>query len=127
MAPKSEKTGDRLTAMMAARNPPVRQAMLARDMGLTPTSIFRYIKALNDGSIDDGVWAQLAELLKTKYGIDVTPLRPVRAAVTLDTSLVPLLDAFEKGQLEALAKILEGPRQARDTVLVLARDRLSRR
>lgn len=116
--------------MMAARQPPVRQTHLAADMGLTPTSIGRFFKQLDADTIDDRVWAELVDLLGKRYGIDASVVRPVRATVTIDTSLTPYLDAFQTPQqLEALVHILEGSRkeQARDLLLVVARDRLARR
>lgn len=107
----------------------MRQVQLARDLGVSATTIVRHLDALDDGTLDDRAWTQIARLLADKYQIDVTAIRPVRATLAVDTSLVPFLDAFDGTQLEALVKILEGSHQqaARDLLLVVARDRLARR
>lgn len=117
----------KLSALMEARRPVVRQADLARDMGLTGTSMARYFKQLDAGTINEEVWTQIARLLQDKYGIDAAVVRPLRSPLAVDTTLVPCLDAFtEPKQLEALITILESnEKRATDLLLVLARDRLS--
>jgi transcriptional regulator with XRE-family HTH domain len=127
MGHRTDSDADKLTELMSARRPVVRQADLARDMGITGTSMARYFKQLETGTINEEVWAQLARLLQTKYGIDATAVRPLRTALSVDTTLVPYLDAFSDAkQLEALIAILESnEKRATDLLLVLARDRLS--
>jgi hypothetical protein len=130
MGQRPAKSGEQLLALMAAQHPVVRQSHLARALGRTTTTVGRYFKQLDDGTIDDQVWAQMADILTHRFDIDAPSVRPVRAtAMTVDTSLTPYLDKFEaKEHLEALIKILESPDQpARDLLVVLARDRLARR
>lgn len=115
---------------MAETSPPVRMSDLARDLGVTPTSVHRYFRDLDAGTIGDDAWFRLADVLITKYDVAADQIRPVNRTVSVDTSLMPYLDAFTtKAQLEALAKILErsDKQQARDVLLVLARDRLARK
>lgn len=132
MKPKSsshDRPGSRLQALLGRHQPPVRQVQLAHDLGVSATTIVRYLRALDDGTLDERVWGQVARMLADKYQIDVTEIRPVRATLSVDASLVPYLDGFDGTQLEALVKILEGSHQqaARDLLLVVARDRLLRR
>jgi AcrR family transcriptional regulator len=122
--------GHALLSLMAEAATPVRMSDLARDLGVTPTSVHRYFKDLDAGTISDDAWFRLADVLITKYGIAADQIRPVNRTVSVDTSLMPYLDAFTtKAQLEALTKILErsDKQQARDVLLVLARDRINRR
>lgn len=124
------KPSEQLLSLMASRTPAVRQSQLARDMGITATSIGRYMKQMDNDTIDDHVWARMAEILRRKYAIEADSVRPVRKPLTVDDSLTPHLEAFKtKEQLEALIKILEGSdkQQARDLLIVIARDRLARR
>lgn len=125
------KLGQRFLELLASRTPSISQAALARDLGVTPTTMWRYVKGLDDGDIDERRWLQLVDILAKKYGVDATVIRAVKApALTVDTSLTPYLDRFaEPEQLEALIAILErsDQQQARDLLLVLARDRLTRR
>ncbi len=119
---------EKLLEMMAANDPPIKQADLARDLGLSPTAILRYVRQLGTHSLDDRTWTRLARVFRDKYGLDVSAVRPVNW-LSIDTSLVRHLDVFEsKAQLEALVKIMEGSdkQEARDLLLVLARDRLAR-
>jgi hypothetical protein len=136
MSMKTKKTekaaltpSERVVERMTAHKPLVRQAALARDLGVTPTSVVRWFRQLDEGVINDAAWSDIARMLSDKYSIDVTDIRPVVPMTTLDTSLMPYLDAFEdKAQLEALIKILEGShrQEARSLLIVLARDRLAR-
>lgn len=144
---KKTDAGKELLAMLTAKN--VRKAQLARDLGVTSTSIGRWFMELDDGTIADHAWTRLGGLLASKYGIDAAKLRPLPKAASvqapsLDTSLVPHLDAFTtKEELTFLVRQLERPEkavfvalkhimerastdQARDLVLVIARDRLAR-
>lgn len=124
-----DKPSEKLRALLGAHLPPVRQVQLASDLGVSATTVVRHLDQLDDGTLDERAWAHIARILMDKYAIDVSSIRPVRATLAVDASLLPFLDAFDGAQLEALVKILEGSHQqaARDLLLVVARDRLSRR
>jgi hypothetical protein len=125
---KKTKPTERLLELMRGVEPAVKQSDLARALRVTPTSVGRWFRQLDEGTIDDKAWAQIADALSA-HGIDVGPIRPVRKVLTIDTSLTPHLDAFKtKDQLQALIGILEGSdkQQARELLLVMARDRLAR-
>lgn len=126
---KPELLSEQVLARMEAHEPRVRQSHLARDLDVTPVSVLRWLRQLDEGVIGDDAWSRIARMLRDKYGIDVSDIRPIVASTSLDTSLTPYLDIFaERKHLEAIVKILEGShkQEARDLLLVIARDRLAR-
>jgi hypothetical protein len=124
-----DKPSEQFRALLGRHQPPVRQVQLAHDLGVSATTVVRHLAQLDDGTLDERAWGHIARILADKYQIDVTTIRPVRATLAVDTSLIPYLDGFDGAQLEALVRILEGSHQqpARDLLLVVARDRLARR
>lgn len=119
------KDGDRLQRLLEERN--VTRSQVGRDSQppLTPTSVGRYVKWMNAGTLNDEQWSRLAVGLR-KNGIDPDKIRPVKVqpSKSLRTDLLPLLDVFtRKEQLEALRKIIEAE-DGHSLVLAIVNERL---
>lgn len=94
---------------------------------VTPQTVGRWIKALNDESITDDQWLQFCHGLRVS-GIRPEEFRPIPIITPrLRTELIPLLSCFEGiDQLEALIALLIADPEAKEPVLLIARDRLER-
>ncbi len=119
------RDGDRLQKLLDDHD--VSRSQIGRDStpALTPTSVARYIKAMNTGELNDEQWRRLAGGLR-KNGIDPDKIRPVKTEPSrvLRTDLLPLLDCFtRKEQLEALRKIIEAE-DGHALVLAIVQERL---
>lgn len=124
------KDGDKVLKMLNEQKPKrVSQTRLATEMRMTPTSVGRYIERLNDGSLTDEQWRDMAVAMQS-LGMDPARIRPIPPASTkkLPDDLVPLLNRFTgREQLEALIKIAtyrdEG---ARELLALIATERLNK-
>jgi transcriptional regulator with XRE-family HTH domain len=119
------KPGDKLKSLLKSVNK--NQEDLARATGITGTSISRYFKWLNAGTLDDKQWATMVKGLR-KLGIDPEQVRPIPRPTRLPVDLLPHLDTFDHEQLKALIAILASDDDdAREFVRAVAEDRLRRK
>lgn len=104
----------------------ISQSRVGREMGMTPTSIGRYLDWLDEGSLNDDQWRDMAMALE-RLGISAENVKPVPPTTPkrLPTDLVPLLDLFTtRTQVEALIKVATGPEGARELLALMAAERL---
>lgn len=118
------RQGDMLLKIMKERD--VSQSAIARDADVSPTTVKRWLDALNDGSIEDDQWRAFAEALRRA---DINPelIRPVPPMKDklVPTDLLPLADVFlSRQQLEALIRIIDAKDGARAVLRVLVAERL---
>ena len=91
---------------------------------VTPTSVGRYLDALDDGTIKPEQWRALAKALR-RAGLEPEQVRPVPppAEGRLRPDLLPLIDRFDRPQLEALKLLIEAE-EAHPFVLFVISERL---
>jgi hypothetical protein len=83
-------------------------------MDLTPTTIGRYLEALNTGKLPAPAWLEMAHALGRLGVTDVEIIRPVVGPPPRREDLLPLVARFSKReQLEALAEIIDADHDAR--------------
>lgn len=75
--PVSEAHGVRLLSLLASHN--VTQQRLGRELGVTPTTIGRYIEQLDEGTLSDEAWYEIVRSLRQLGISDAESIRPLRA------------------------------------------------
>lgn len=95
---------------------------------ISPTSVGRYIRALDSDTLNEYQWERLAAAIQ-KVGLDAAEIRPLpRPRLTDVDKLFRMLDTFNDNQLEALINILNSSDENERMLLrVIAQDRLRRR
>lgn len=104
------------------------QSAVAEICNVTPTSVGRWLKWLDEDTITDDQWGDFARGLKA-VGLSPEEYRPLPVPKPrLRMELLPLLNLFpdKKEHLEALIKIASSDDAARDTLLLVLQDRLTR-
>ena len=125
MVEKPVHEGHKIRALLEAAGK--RPADLARAIGVTQTSVGRYLDAERMGA---KAWESASRGLST-LGIDPWQVRPLeihggRIARERPDELRQMLVGFGKRQLEQLLKILEAPPETHYVLRVIISDRMNR-
>jgi hypothetical protein len=118
------KPGEKLAKLLGKGG----KSALAKAIGMSPTSVGRYLVELDEDTIDDGAWLKIARALESKFGIKPETIRalPVLSIAfpSNEPPLTPLLDQFRDEQLAALLRIMKAPRERLEPLIAVAEYRL---
>jgi hypothetical protein len=89
---------------------------------VSPTTVGRWIDGLNNDTITNDQWRKMLVGVR-RVGLDPESYKilPPPADVTLDGSLLPLVDKFSREQLKDLQAILEASENARASMLFVVK------